>query len=522
MKISNYEFDPEQIRRDAPLAEPERQFYFMEMARAMLKAQFEERSATGETLERYGSERLQDMLTQSFYGTFTVKTFGCQMNARDSEKLIGILEQIGYQEVDSEEADFVLYNTCTVRENANLRVYGRLGQLGAYKKKNPDMMIALCGCMMQEKEVVEKIKRSYRQVDLIFGTHNIFKLAELVYTCLEERRQEEADREEEKGRKRRMVIDVWEDTQQIVEDLPVERKYSFKSGVNIMFGCNNFCSYCIVPYVRGRERSRKPEEILKEIRNLASDGVVEIMLLGQNVNSYGTNLDEPMTFAQLLEEVEKIEGIERIRFMTSHPKDLSQELIDVMAKSKKICRHLHLPLQSGSTKVLKAMNRHYTKEDFLKLAAEIKASVPGISLTTDLIVGFPGETEEDFEETMDVVRKVGFDSAFTFIYSKRTGTPAAVMENQISEEEVKHRFDRLLKEVQEISAKLCGRDVHTVQQVLVEEVNDHSPELMTGRLSNNTIVHFPGASSMIGRLINVYLEESKGFYYMGTIAEPAE
>jgi tRNA-2-methylthio-N6-dimethylallyladenosine synthase len=314
-----------------------------------------------------------------------------------------------------------------------------------------------------------------------------------------------------------MVVDVWKDTDMIVEDLPVERKYPFKSGVNIMFGCNNFCSYCIVPYVRGRERSRKPEEIIKEIKRLVADGVVEVMLLGQNVNSYGKNLETPMTFAQLLQEVEMIDGLERIRFMTSHPKDLSDELIQVMAQSKKICRHLHLPLQSGSSRILKVMNRHYTKEQFLALAKKIKTSIPDISLTTDIIVGFPGETNEDFEETLDVVRKVRFDSAFTFIYSKRTGTPAASMEGQVPDEVVKARFDRLLKEVQEISAEVCGRDVHTVQQVLVEEVNDHSPELVTGRMSNNTVVHFPGDASMIGTLKDVYLEESRGFYYMGRI-----
>ena len=447
-----------------------------------------------------------------------LKTFGCQMNARDSEKLLGILETIGYQAVETEDADFVLYNTCTVRENANLRVYGRLGQLGARKKKHPHMMIALCGCMMQEKEVVEKIKKTYRFVDLIFGTHNIFKLAELVSICLEERLEElEAQGREDKKPKHKMVVDVWKDTDQIVEDLPVERKYSFKSGVNIMFGCNNFCSYCIVPYVRGRERSRRPGEIIGEIKNLVEDGVVEVMLLGQNVNSYGKGLDEPLNFAELLEEVEKIEGLERIRFMTSHPKDLSDELIEVMAKSKKICRHLHLPLQSGSSRILKAMNRRYTKEQYLALAEKIKTAIPDISLTTDIIVGFPGETEEDFQETLDVVRKVRFDSAFTFIYSKRTGTPAAAMENQVPEDVVKNRFDRLLKEVQDISAEVCGRDVHTVQTVLVEEVNDHSPELVTGRMSNNTIVHFPGDASLIGKLVDVYLEESKGFYYMGRL-----
>ena len=349
---------------------------------------------------------------------------------------------------------------------------------------------------------------------MIFGTHNIFKLAELVSLCLERRTQGG-----QKQGKTKMVVDVWKDTDQIVEDLPVERKFPFKSGVNIMFGCNNFCSYCIVPYVRGRERSRRPEEIIKEIQKLAADGVVEIMLLGQNVNSYGKNLDNPMTFAQLLEEVEKIDGIERIRFMTSHPKDLSDELIEVMARSEKICRHLHLPLQSGSSRILKVMNRRYTKEQYLDLAERIKKAVPGISLTTDIIVGFPGETDEDFEETMDVVRRVGFDSAFTFIYSKRTGTPAAAMEDQVPEAIVKERFDRLLKEVQDISAEVCGRDVRTVQEVLVEEVNDHAPGLMTGRLSNNTVVHFPGDASMIGRLVPVYLQESKGFYYMGHIAD---
>ena len=482
---------------EIPQQEPERQQYFMAYAKEQLHIL---------------AENLGRPLT------CCINTFGCQMNARDSEKLLGILETIGYKAVETEDADFVLYNTCTVRENANLRVYGRLGQLGARKKKHPHMMIALCGCMMQEKEVVEKIKKTYRFVDLIFGTHNIFKLAELVSTCLEERLEElEAQGREDKKPKHKMVVDVWKDTDQIVEDLPVERKYSFKSGVNIMFGCNNFCSYCIVPYVRGRERSRRPGEIIGEIKNLVEDGVVEVMLLGQNVNSYGKGLDEPLNFAELLEEVEKIEGLERIRFMTSHPKDLSDELIQVMAKSKKICRHLHLPLQSGSSRILKAMNRHYTKEQYLALAEKIKTAIPDISLTTDIIVGFPGETEEDFEETLNVVRKVRFDSAFTFIYSKRTGTPAAAMENQVPEDVVKNRFDRLLKEVQEISAEVCGRDVHTVQTVLVEEVNDHSPELVTGRMSNNTIVHFPGDASLIGKLVDVYLEESKGFYYMGRL-----
>ena len=465
---------------NAPLEEPARQYYFMEKAKEYVAKM---------------SEELGRPLVAA------IQTFGCQMNARDSEKLLGILEKVGYVEgTDEETADFVIYNTCTVRENANLRVYGRLGQLGAMKKKNPHKMIALCGCMMQEPEVIEKLKKSYRFVDLIFGTHNIYKFAELLTSAMQSDRT---------------VIDIWKDTDKIVEDLPVERKYPFKSGVNIMFGCNNFCSYCIVPYVRGRERSRGPKAIIREIERLVADGVVEVMLLGQNVNSYGKNLEEPITFAQLLQEIEKIEGLERIRFMTSHPKDLSDELIEVMRHSKKICKHLHLPVQSGSTEILKKMNRHYTKEQYLELVRKIKEAVPDISLTTDIIVGFPGETEEDFLETMDVVKKVRYDSAFTFIYSKRTGTPAAIMEEQIPDDVVKGRFDRLLKEVQEISAEVCSVHEGTTQPVLVESMNDHDDSLVTGRLSNNILVHFKGDESLIGKIVDVNLKECKGFYYLG-------
>ena len=473
-----------EIWNKAPSAEPERQEYFMDLCRRAVEAwkQQEQKTAV----------------------TFHIETFGCQMNAHDSEKLEGILLAAGFEHTDTEVADLVLYNTCTVRENANQRVYGRLGYLNSLKKKNPRMLIGLCGCMMQEDQVVEKIKKTYRFVDVIFGTHNIYKLAELLYARFETGR---------------MVIDIWKDTDKIVEDLPSERKYPFKSGVNIMFGCNNFCSYCIVPYVRGRERSRKPEDIVKEIEGLVADGVVEVMLLGQNVNSYGKNLEEPVSFAELLRRVEQIEGLERIRFMTSHPKDLSDELIEVMRDSKKICRHLHLPLQSGSSRILGQMNRRYTKEKYLELAEKIKREIPDISLTTDIIVGFPGETEEDFEETLDVVRKVRYDSAFTFIYSKRTGTPAAAMENQVPEDGIKNRFDRLLKEVQDISAQISGRDVHTVQKVLVEEPDSHEEGMVTGRLSNNITVHFKGGTELIGTIVDVYLDESKGFYYMGTLCE---
>lgn len=471
------------INGEAPVLEPDRQYYFMEKCRGYVRK-----------LEKKLGRR----------PTFFTQTFGCQMNARDSEKLSGILKEIGYEEAASEEADFVVYNTCTVRENANLRVYGRLGVLHGYKKKNPDMKIALCGCMMQEAEVVQKIQRSYRFVDLIFGTHNIFKFSELLATVFEANR---------------MVIDIWKDTNQIVEDLPVARKYPFKSGVNIMFGCNNFCSYCIVPYVRGRERSREPGDIIREIEGLVADGVVEVMLLGQNVNSYGKNLETPVSFAELLKEIEKISGLQRIRFMTSHPKDLSMELIQVMAESKKICKHLHLPLQSGSSRLLKIMNRKYTKEQYLALAEEIRRRIPDISLTTDIIVGFPGETEEDFLETLDVVRKVHYDSAFTFQYSKRTGTPAAAMEDQVPSEVVAERFNRLLETVQKISCEMAERFTGTKQMVLIEEENKRMQGYLDGRLSNNHMVHLKGDASLIGKIVEVRLDECKGFYYMGSLTE---
>lgn len=479
----NIDFDNIDLTQNPPQEEPDRQYYYIAKARQYVQ---EKSRKKGRPL------------------TFCVNTFGCQMNARDSEKLIGILEQIGYVKKETEDADFVIYNTCTVRENANNKVYGRLGYLHSQEKKNPDMMIGLCGCMMQEPEVVEKIRTSYRFVDLVFGTHNIYKFAELIVAAFES-----------KG----MIVDIWKDTDKIVEDLPVERKYTFKSGVNIMFGCNNFCSYCIVPYVRGRERSRDPKDIIREIERLVADGVVEVMLLGQNVNSYGKNLEHPMTFAQLLEEVEKIDGLERIRFMTSHPKDLSDELIEVLGKSKKICKHLHLPLQSGSSRILKEMNRHYTKEQYLELVKKIRAAVPDIALTTDIIVGFPGETEEDFLETMEVVKEVQYDSAFTFIYSKRTGTPAATKEDQVSPEVVKDRFDRLLHVVQEIGSQKAGALQGTVQKVLIEEINAQDEHLVTGRLSNNSVVHVPGGADLIGKIVNVSLDECKGFYYLGTLAE---
>lgn len=472
------------LLNNAPTEEPERQYYFIAEAKKIIEKKEQE---LGRKL------------------TCCVTTFGCQMNARDSEKLLGVLKEIGYVETESENADFVIYNTCTVRENANNKVYGHLGILHGYKKKNKDMMIGLCGCMMQEPSVIEHLQSNYKFVDLIFGTHNLYKFAELFTTAL--------------LNKKGMIIDIWKDTDKIVENLPISRKYPFKSGVNISFGCNNFCTYCIVPYVRGRERSRKPEDIVNEIKALVADGVVEIMLLGQNVNSYGVGLEENVTFADLLRMVNDIEGLKRIRFMTPHPKDLSDDLIEAMATLPKVCHHMHLPLQSGSTEILKKMNRRYTKEHYLGLVEKLRARIPDVAITTDIIVGFPGETEEDFLETMDVVDKVHYDSAFTFIYSKRTGTPAATMDNQVPEDVVKDRFDRLLALVQKHGHEKVKALEGTVQEVLVEEVNEQDSTLVSGKLANNVTVHFPGDESMIGKLVNVRLNCCKGFYFIGEVCQ---
>ncbi len=490
----------------APDREPERQFYFI---KKMQEIAFAREQAAGRKM------------------TYHISTFGCQMNFKDSEKLAGVLEEIGFAESEDEKADFCLYNTCTVRENANSRVYGRLGYLGKLKSRQPDMIIAMCGCMMQEEHVVETIKKSYRFVDIIFGTHNIYKLAELLYEYFIQNRMtdiyqdaQNTKKSKPTKKKHQMIIDIIKGTDKIVEELPSKLKASFKAGVNIMFGCNNFCTYCIVPYVRGRERSRKPEDIVNEIKDFVSKGVLEVMLLGQNVNSYGKNLDNPVTFAELLKQVEEIEGLKRIRFMTSHPKDLSDELIEVMKNSKKICRHIHLPVQSGSSRLLKKMNRVYTKEDYMKLIDKIRAAIPDIAITTDIIVGFPGETEEDFEETLDIVRYAKFSSAFTFIYSKRTGTPAASFPDQIDEATVKNRFDRLLKEVNKYSEEYAKKLEGSVLPVLVEEKDrEVSGEegYLTGRLDNNLLVHFKGDDSLIGKILDVKLSECKGFYYIGEL-----
>ena len=465
---------------DAPQKEPLRQAFFVGRCREMVSFR-----------EKILGRKLRCQAT----------TLGCQMNAKDTEKLLGILKEIGYEPVEEqEEADFILYNTCTIRENANNKVYGHLGYLQSLKQKNPELIIALCGCMMQEKHVVDTVREKYRFVDIIFGTYNIYQLAEMIYRRLMGEMP---------------VLEVWEKMNCIVEQIPSLRKSDFKAGVNITYGCNNFCTYCIVPYVRGREISREPEEILSEIRKLADDGVKEIMLLGQNVNSYGRGLEKHCTFAELLEECCKVDGIERIRFMTPHPKDFSDEVISVIARNEKICRHIHLPLQSGSTEILRRMNRRYTKEQYLALAERIREGIPDVALTTDIIVGFPGETEEDFEDTLDVVRRVRYHAAFTFVYSKRTGTPAASYEDQVSPEVVKERFPRLLEEIRRIAAEECEKEVGQVTEVLVEDIDSHEEGFVTGRMGNNLMVHFPGEASLIGQFKKVRLLESKGFYYLG-------
>ena len=426
---------------------------------------------------------------------------GCQMNAHDSEKLEGMLDEMGYERTQEEtEADFIIYNTCCVRENAELKVYGKLGWLKHYKKENPDAVVALCGCMMQQDTVLETIRQKYRHVDLVFGTFNLYKLPELMKTRAESGCT---------------VFDIWQENQEVVEDLPSIRHFPYKASVNIMFGCNNFCSYCIVPYVRGRERSRTPEDILAEVRKLAADGVKEVMMLCQNVNSYGKNLENPVSFAELLRMVNEVEGIERIRFMTSHPKDMSNELILAMKECDKVCKNLHLPFQSGSTEILKKMNRHYTKEGYLELVRKVREAMPEITLSTDIIVGFPGETEEDFQETLDVIRKARYCTAFTFIYSKRTGTPAAKMENQVPEDVVKDRFDRMLQVLNPIVHEVTEEQVGKVLPVLVEEVSKHDENILTGRTEQNTLVHFSGSKDLIGQMVPVKIIENKTFYVIG-------
>ena len=421
--------------------------------------------------------------------TYCVVTYGCQMNAHDSEKLTGMLHEMGMVEAESREtADFVIFNTCCVRDNAQRRALGNVVWLKELKKKRPEMMVAVCGCMMQQPGMGEQILRQYPFVDVAFGTHNLYRFAQLMLQAVKTRR--------------RVVEVVQDDEGSIPEDLPVVRSSPYHAYITIMYGCNNFCSYCIVPYVRGRERSRASSRIIEEARQLHQDGVREIMLLGQNVNSYGLDVEGEMSFAQLLAELDKI-GIERIRFMTSHPKDISDELIDVMASAKHICHALHLPVQHGNNRVLQSMNRRYTREKYMERVQAIRAKVPDISLTTDLIVGYPGETEEEFEDTCSLVEQVGYDSAFTFIYSPRVGTRAADMPDQIPEEVSSRRIQKLIAIQKESTHTRYASYIGQVHSVLVDEASKRDETQMAGKNQYNITVNFPGNADLIGKIVNV-------------------
>ncbi|MCC5909888.1 MAG: tRNA (N6-isopentenyl adenosine(37)-C2)-methylthiotransferase MiaB [Clostridiaceae bacterium] len=432
-----------------------------------------------------------------------IVTYGCQMNEHDSEKLLGMLQDMGYSETSKkEEADLIIYNTCCVRENAELKVYGNLGSLKPLKQKNNDLVIAVCGCMMQQPKVVEEIKKKYKHVDLVFGTHNLHKFPELLGNCKQANN---------------MLVEVWEKEGEIIEGIPAIRKYELKAFVNTMFGCNNFCTYCIVPYTRGRERSREVKDIVEEITHLAANGTKEVTLLGQNVNSYGKTLHNRVDFAYLLTEVNKIDGIERIRFMTSHPKDISDSLIDAVAECEKVCEHIHLPFQAGSNKILEKMNRKYSKESYLELVDRVKKKIPNVSLTTDIIVGFPEETEEDFLDTVDIVKKVRFDSAFTFLYSIREGTPAAKLEDQIDDKVKHNRFNRLVNEINNISGEINSSYLNKEVEVLVEGLSKTDETRLMGRTRQSKLVNFPGDQSLIGKLVKVKITEPKTFSLNGEI-----
>ena len=437
---------------------------------------------------------------------YMIQTFGCQMNEHDSENLAGMLDAMGYEAtLMTNDCDLIIYNTCAVRENAELKVYGNLGHLKLIKRRNPNLKIAVCGCMMQQPAIVKEIKAKYKHVDLVFGTHNLYKFPELLSESMS------SDS---------ILIDVWDVDGEVVEGLRSDRKFELKAFVNIMYGCNNFCTYCIVPYTRGRERSRRPEDIMNEIKELVANGTKEVTLLGQNVDSYGKTLEEEdrMTFAELLRAVNEIDGLERIRFMTSHPKDISDEVIYAMRDCDKVCEFLHLPVQCGSTKLLKKMNRHYSKEDYLRIIEKAKAEIPDIAFSTDLMIGFPGETEEDLLDTIDVVEKVKYDNAFTFIYSKREGTPAAKMEDQIPEDVKHERFNRVLSKVNEILVDLNASYVGKTVEVLIEGKSKTDESKFTGRTRQNKLVNFTvknPEANLLGTLMNVKITESNTFSLVG-------
>ena len=422
------------------------------------------------------------------------ETYGCQQNENDTERIRGILKEAGYEFCDdANDADLVIYNTCAVRENAEDRVYGRLGILRHIKESRPELIIGLCGCMVQQEGMAEKLLKVHNHVDLIFGTHALYKLPELLCAAVE---------------KKKTVTDVENSNGYICEDLPIERDSENKAWVSIMYGCNNFCSYCIVPYVRGRERSRTPEKILEEIKNLVKNGVSEICLLGQNVNSYGKDLEEKCDFSDLLRMVNALDGVKRIRFMTSHPKDFGEKLIKTMTECDKVCHQLHLPFQAGNNRVLAEMNRKYTKEEYLEKISKVKAAIPDIALSTDVIVGFPTETKEDFEDTLDVLKKVEFDTIFSFIYSRREGTPAAKLDFVLTKEEIHKNFDRLLEVQNAISKRKNEAYVGKTYQVLVDGVSKNNEKTLSGRTDTGKIVNFEGDKSLIGKYVNVKITEA--------------
>ena len=431
---------------------------------------------------------------------YSIYTMGCQLNENDSEKISGMLEEMGYSKTeDLSISDLVIFNTCCVRENAEDKLFGKIGEMKKQKEKN-NTIIAIGGCMMQEEHIVEKLHKSYPFVDIIFGTHTLHKLPEDIYKILV---------------KRKRIDDIMDIDGEVYEGLPIKRNDDIKASVTIMYGCNNFCSYCIVPYVRGRERSRKPEDILNEIKELAKEGYKEITLLGQNVNSYdGGN---GYKFSDLLYDVNKIDGIQRIRFVSPHPKDFTDDVIQAIATCNKICKIVHLPLQSGSSNVLKVMNRKYTKEQYLELAKKMQEQIPGIVFSTDIIVGFPGETEEDFEDTLDVVRKIKFEQVYMFIYSRRVGTPADKMEDQIPDE-IKHkRFDKLKELVESQIEDNNKKYVGTIQKVLVEGKSKNNPNMLTGRTDTNKVVNFEGDEKLIHKIIDLKIVSEHMWYLKGEL-----
>ncbi|MHB1125504.1 MAG: tRNA (N6-isopentenyl adenosine(37)-C2)-methylthiotransferase MiaB [Bacillota bacterium] len=435
---------------------------------------------------------------------YLVETWGCQMNEHDSDVLAGMLEEIGYQKAsDEKEADLVILNTCCVREKAENKVYGKLGKLGKLKREKTDLLIGVCGCMTQQPEAARDISRRAPYVDLIFGTHNTHRLKELV---------------EEARNSASTLVEVWEQEGEIVENLPINRQDGLKAYITITYGCNNFCTYCIVPHVRGRERSRKPGDVIKEVMELAGEGYMEVMLLGQNVNSYGKDLEGHIDFASLLLQASEVEGIRRIRFMTSHPKDFSGRLIEAIATNKNICNQVHLPIQAGSNAVLKRMNRGYTRETYLELVDKLREQVPDVTLTTDLIVGFPGETDQDFEETLDLLKRVGFDNAYTFIYSPRTGTPACQLPDQLPLDAKKARLQELMQVQNAISLEINQQMIGKTEEVLVEGRSKGDPDKLSGRTEGNKIVVFAGHEDLVGKLIDVKIEDAHTWNLVARIA----